>query len=97
MNTPFTTTVADTLYAPQGQTTSGNLTVSNPTFVSADGFTILQGFSVVVPVVNGAFSVDLIPYAAYNVSVNVTQGSYTQVWDVPHSDTPVTLADVVVG
>jgi hypothetical protein len=106
MSGPFTTTVADVLYMPNGTPVSnGTLTVSNnQTFITGDsiGYTILNGFSIDVQVINGAFSVNLIPNenttpaTEYAVEVRCTEGYFTQFWSVPRSDTPVTLAEVVV-
>jgi hypothetical protein len=105
MPIPFLTTVRDVLFTPEGVlVTSGSLTISNPdTFLSADSFTILQGFNLDIPVVDGAFSVPLIPNegtspaSTYNVSVRCTQGTFAMVWAVPNSDTTVNLSQVVVS
>ena len=104
---PFTTTVADVLYMPDGAPVSnGKLYVSNAsTFVTADSIpaTILAGFTTAVDVVDGAFSVNLIPNenttpaTEYSVQVQCTEGFFEQFWNVPRSDTPVTLAEVIVA
>jgi hypothetical protein len=102
MPTPFTTEVTDTLYTPEGvPVTDGTLTIANPqTFLSADGFTFLSGFNLIVPVVNGVFSINLVPNqgstpaSTYSVSVRCTDGFFDMTWTVPHSVTPVNLATV---
>lgn len=100
----FLTTVTDTIYAQDGSLLTGTLTVSNTTtFASADGFTILQGFSIPVAVTDGVFSVNLapnqgsMPASAYLVTVQATQQQFPMTWNVPHSNTPVNLAAVFVS
>lgn len=104
MPAPFLTTVTDTLYAPDGTLVSGTMLVVNPaTFVSADGFTILEGFAISVPVVDGVFSVNLVPNfgstpdSTYTVTVRATSQFFDLTWNVPHSVSPINLAAVSVG
>jgi hypothetical protein len=100
MSGPFLTTIADTLYTPEGQAVNGALYVSNPaTFETSDSipFTILRGYTQQVVVTGGAFSVSLIPYDGYSVRVQCTEGDFEQTWNVPRSDTPVTLAEVIAS
>ncbi len=101
MSAPATTTVTDTIYQPDGSLANGSLLISTTeTFVSADGFTILQGFSINVPVVKGVFNVDLVPNAdsspasKYRVKYDVTQGYFSEYWEVPSSENAVGLEGV---
>jgi len=92
MSTPATRTIADTIY---GSTPTGQLIIANMTFTSSDDFVIPEN-SVVVPVVNGAFSVNLIPYPTYQVQVQVTNQFSIQTWNVPPGSGDLTLEDVLV-
>ena len=104
MTGPFLTTVTDTIYAQDGSLLTGTLTISNTaTFTSADGFTILQGFSIPVSVTDGVFTVNLVPNqgstpaSTYLVTVQATQQQFPMTWSVSHSNTPVNLAAVIVS
>ena len=104
---PIKTTVADTIYAPDGNLPTGRLIVSTiGTWTSADGFVILQGFSTWVPVTDGVFSIDLVPnqgsspVSTYKVHMEMTEGYFFSEWSVPQPGSPplpVTLADVIVA
>lgn len=103
---PILTTVVGTLYAPDGSPLDGSLLISTVgTWISADGFTILSGYTFWVPVVAGIFDVDLVlnqgsvPASTYRVKVETTQGYYMQTWDVPPPGSPpapVSLQEVLV-
>ena len=102
---PITTTVADTIYAPDGSKPTGRMLVStNSTWTTADGYLILQGFTLWVAVVDGVFSVNLCPNnlgSTYTTKMETTQGYFMQVWNVPRPSgsppVPATLLQVVVG
>lgn len=103
MSGPAKTTVTDTIYAPDGSLANGKLLVSTTeTFTSADEFVILQGFSIWVPVTDGEFTVELVPNeestpaSTYTVKMEMTQGYFTQEWNVPSSESPVDLAAVII-
>jgi len=101
---PFLTRIEDTLYTPNGELVNGTIYIATTsTFVSLDGYTILLGFTVVVPVENGVLNVGLVPtqwgsppttYATYYVKVAATEQYFDMVWTVPQSASPITLADV---
>jgi hypothetical protein len=98
MTGPITRTVTDTIYAPDGSTPTGKLVVSNPvTFTSPDDFVIMQGSSLFVDVVDGVFSVNLVPYSNYQVRVQTTDQYSSQTWNVPTGSGDLTLADVLVS
>lgn len=96
------TTVTDTIILPNGQMPSGSMTLSWQGFLNAAHQQIPAGTNLVVPVVNGAFSVQLsptdvaIPYGVcYTVATDLTgmPRSVTS-WYVPTSTTPVNLNTV---
>lgn len=98
-----TTTVADTIHAPDGGLPSGQIVISaTSTFTAADGTVVFQGTVATVPVTNGAFSVALIPNAgstpsgtSYNVLYKLSGVTYrNETWVVPSAAGPVKLADV---
>jgi hypothetical protein len=104
MSAPFLTPISDTLYAPDGSLVTGTISIYNPqTFVSADDFTMLMGGNVTVPVINGVLWVSLVPNfgsfptSTYTVKVQATDQYFEQSWSVPHSVSPVNLAEVVVS
>jgi len=99
----ITTTVADTVHAPDGSLPSGQLVISaTSTFTAADGTVVFQGTVATAPVTNGAFSVALVPNAgstpagtSYSVVYKLNGVAYrNETWVVPQSPTPVKLADV---
>jgi hypothetical protein len=101
---PIRTQIADTLYSPEGATLNGKIVVSTTaSWTSADGFLMLQGFSIWVPVVNGVLDISLVPNegsnpaSTYSVAMQMTDGYFEQTWNVPSSSTPVNLAAVVVS
>ena len=106
MSGPARTIITGTIYAPDGTLPTGKMLVSTTgTWTSADGFTILQGFTTWVPVADGIFSIALVPNegsspaSTYHVRIEVTEGYFAQTWDVPSSlspPSPVGLADVIV-
>ena len=96
------TTVADTLYSPAGTALAGTMTITNnATFTAADGTVVPKGAVATVPVVNGAFSVALVPNAgstpagsSYNVVYSLGSDYLHETWVVPSSSNPVNLAVV---
>jgi hypothetical protein len=100
--------VSDTIYAPDGTLLNGQILVrTTATWTSEDGYVIFQGFSIYVPVIDGVFSIGLVPNAGsnpastYSVRVQATQGYFDQTWDVPQPSgsppAPVDLAQVIVN
>lgn len=102
---PITTNVADTIFAPDGSKPTGRMLVSTTsTWTSKDGYLVLQNFTLWVPVVNGAFAVNLIPNnggSTYSVRMETTENYFQQVWSVPQAvgspPASVGLAQVVVS
>src|ERR1700719_1885262 len=100
---PAKTTVADTLYAPNGQPVNGTMVIVNPTtMTSGDGFVIGANSATKVTVSNGVFSVALVPnigaspFGSYYLArYQVTGGFFTETWVVPASG-PVNLYAVRV-
>lgn len=98
------TTVADVLYKPDGSPAEGRLWVSNTSvMIGPDGSEIPAFTTIVVPAVNGAFSVELVPNlgstpngTSYSVKWGVTEQYYREVWVVPESPNPAKLVDVRV-
>ncbi|HUZ46011.1 MAG TPA: glycosyl hydrolase family 28-related protein [Terriglobia bacterium] len=96
------TTVSDTLYSPAGNALSGTVTITNnATFTAADGTVVPKGAVGTATVVNGAFSVSLVPNAgstpsgsSYNVIYSLGSAYLHETWVVPSSASPVTLAEV---
>ena len=101
MSGPATNTIEDTLYDEAGNVVNGYITVTNETtFVSNDGFTILQGFSQYVPINNGVLNCTLIispTNQQYTAQYFVTDQVFTEQWVVPTSPNPCTLEEVRVS
>lgn len=109
MSGPATNSIQDTLYDPEGNLLNGTITISNPTtFVSNDGFTILQGYTQTIQIVDGVLDIDLIisptvgspPEPSgqqYLVTHQLTDLQFQENWVVPASPDPCTLADVRVS
>lgn len=101
--TAATTTIADTLYAPDLSTLSGRIQITNAQFKTAEGLTIGRG-EINVTVSNGAFSVALEandgatpPGTSYRVWYRMNNGvQWLEFWVVPTSGTPLKIADVRV-
>jgi hypothetical protein len=99
---PAKTTIADTLYAPDGTTVSGPISIVNPmTFTSPDGYPIPANSTINVTVTNGVFSVNLVPNigalppgTSYMATYQVTNATIVETWIVPQSATPVNLLAV---
>jgi len=100
---PAKTTIADTLYAPNGSKLAGTLRITNgTTFTSADGYVVPAGSEIAVNVVDGAFSVDLIPNVGatpsgthYRVNYFLTSTARPgEIWVIPATPTSVNLLDV---
>ena len=97
-----TTTVSDTLINPDGSRPNGSITISNPsTFVSADGYPMPAGMHVTANVLNGFFSVALVPNTNSNPGGTYYTAQYfvganrsSESWLVPSSSGPVNLAAV---
>ena len=100
MTGPATNTVQDILYDETGNLVNGTITITNETtFVTNDGFTILQGFALNVPIVNGVLNVSLIISPAgqqYTATYQVTAQTFSENWVVPASPSPCSLEDVRV-
>jgi hypothetical protein len=94
---PALTTVQDSLY---GSAVALRV-VAQQTFTTADGYTIPQGYTVVSSSTSGAINLELPPnagstpsgsyYAAY---YTVGGATFSEIWIVPSSATPVQLAAV---
>lgn len=101
MSGPATNTIQDVLYDESGNVVNGVITITNETtFVTNDGFTILQGFNLLVPIVNGALNCTLIISPAnqqYTASYQVTDQFFTESWVVPASPSPCSLEQVRVS
>ncbi len=93
-------TIRDTLYNADGTKAQGNIAVSWPAFISADGFTIAKG-TLTVLVVSGQVSTALVPTAgaipagtSYTAVYSlVNRVSYTEYWTIPTTG-PVTIAQI---
>lgn len=100
---PSLTTIKDVLYKADGTRFSGTVTISWSNFSTADQSTIpVQATT--IEVVNGTFSVRLVPTTTASAGANyrvryTSQGKFQfeEVWAVPPSDTPLTIRDVRVG
>lgn len=96
-----TTTVADTVYQADGTAASGNVIITWPAFVSANGTAVAAGKTSVALGANGALSVSLVPNVgatpagAYYVVVYQLGPSQvkTEFWMVP-TTSPANLATV---
>lgn len=96
------TTVADTLYNPDGTKASGTITISNnSTFTAADGTVVPTGTVARAQVANGVFSVQLVPNVgstpsgtSYTASYKLGVTFFSETWVVPVTPNPADLADV---
>lgn len=96
------TTVSDTIVLPNGQTPNGTITLTWQAFLNGSRQQVFAGTNLVVPVVNGAFSVQLTPTdqatppgVCYSVATNLSgMPSSTTSWYVPTSSAPVGLNTV---
>ena len=102
MSSPALTIVRDVLYSPDGDLVSGSLQITNSnTFITFDGFEVPQDTTLVVPVVDGNFSIGLCPNlgaipsgTSYFVKYKVTSQWFVETWIVPQSPNPCKLSDV---
>lgn len=100
---PALTTVQDVLYKADGTRFNGTLYITWTNFQSGDASMVpVQGLT--IPVVNGAFKVDLIPTTTASPGANYTvvyssQGKYqfTEKWAVPPSTLPVRVRDIRIA
>ena len=106
---PALSTITDTLYQNGGGLPSGTITISNPPFISADGFQVSAspergGSPRTVQFWNGSISLQVVPTQGgtpagvfYTVDI-VAQGQPTvrEFWSVPSSSTPLTINQVIV-
>lgn len=96
-----TTTVADTVYMADGGFASGNLIITWPAFVTADGSAVAPGSTSVTLRGSGGLSVALVPNAGaspagvyYSVTYQLGPGQVrTESWIVP-ATSPANLAAV---
>ena len=100
---PATTPISDVLYNADGTPLNGLVVITWPAFTAADG-TPVPASSMNVPVTNGNFQVNLIPTAnlqpAVTYSVEIVSNGTNQtaeVWNVPASTTPLTIAVLLVS
>lgn len=102
--TPLTTTIADTVYQLNGSPQTGTLTITNPPFISPDGYAISASQTVVTLASNGTFSVNLVPTFGgqpagtyYTVQITPTVGiARFEQWSVPYFATPLLVSQVIV-
>jgi hypothetical protein len=100
---PALTTIQDILYRADGTRFNGEIFISWNAFVAGDTSDIATAL-VKLPIVNGVLNVQLVPTttasagANYQVTYN-SQGQFqfSQVWAVPPSSVPLTVADVLVS
>ena len=98
------TTITDTLKNAQRRVVSGSLTITWQPFTAVDGVEIAAG-KVIVPVVNGVFTVQLSPNDTAepaNTSYTVTYSIFNysrgpETWVVPTSSTPLNIAGVLAA
>jgi hypothetical protein len=95
------TTVADTLYNSTQTPLTGTVYVTNTTVITdSGGCVVAANTRVSAAVVNGAFSIALVPNlgssptgTSYNVEYHVSSGIFRETWVVPSAG-PVTLSAV---
>ena len=99
---PALTTIQDTIYQADGTPMNGTVIVTWPSFVASDG-TKIAAQTLVVPVTSGYFQAALVPTAgaspttAYSVRINSAgKNQSTELWSVPASATPLTIASVMI-
>jgi hypothetical protein len=100
---PALTTIQDILYRADGTRFNGEIFISWNAFEAGDTSNIATS-QVKLPIVNGVLSVQLVPTttasagANYQVTYN-SQGifQFSQIWAVPPSSVPLTVADVLVS
>lgn len=98
---PATTTIADTVYLADGSKAQGNLIITWPAFLTANGTAVAGGTTTASLGANGALSVALVPNAGatpvgvyYTVVYQLGPGEVrTEYWVVP-TTTPENLAAV---
>ena len=102
MPTPILTIVADVLYSPDGDVVDGRLYITNSSsFISPDGYEVPEGTTLAVPVLDGVFSIGLIPNinatpsgTSYFVKYQVSSQWFVETWIVPQIPNPCKLSDV---
>jgi hypothetical protein len=99
---PALTTIQDTIYQADGTPMNGTVIIAWPSFIASDG-TKIAAQTLVVPVTSGYFQVSLVPTAgaspatAYSVRINSAgMNQSTELWSVPASATPLTIANVMI-
>jgi len=99
---PALTTIQDTIYQADGTQMNGTVIITWPSFVASDG-TKIAAQTLVVPVSSGYFQASLVPTAgaspmtAYSVRINSAgMNQSTELWSVPASATPLTIASVMI-
>ena len=101
---PARTEIRDTLFNADGSRVEGVAKISWKSFTAVDGSTISNSH-VEVAIVEGILAVDLTPNegatptgTSYRVDYTLANGNqFTEVWIVPQSVAPVTVASVRVG
>jgi hypothetical protein len=100
---PALTTIQDILYRADGTRFNGEIFISWNAFVAGDTSDIATA-QVKLPIVNGVLSVQLVPTTTASAGANYqviynSQGQFqfSQVWAVPPSSVPLTVADVLVS
>jgi len=99
---PALTTIQDTIYQADGTPMNGTVIITWPSFVASDG-TKIAAQTLVIPVASGYFQASLVPTAgaspmtAYSVRINSAgMNQSTELWSVPASSTPLTIANVMI-
>jgi len=100
-----TTTVSSTLTNPDGSKLNGTIAIrANSAFRTADGYQMEAGMSATATILNGYFSVNLIPNVgatpsgtSYQVTYSIAGQRPTETWQVPVSSSPVTWSQVYVA
>jgi hypothetical protein len=99
---PALSTIQDTIYQADGTPMNGTVIIAWPSFIASDG-TKIAAQTLVVPVTSGYFQAALVPTAganpvtAYSVRINSAgMNQSTELWSVPASSTPLTIANVMI-
>ena len=99
---PALTTIQDTIYQADGTPMNGTVIITWPSFVASDGSKIAAQ-TLVVPVTSGYFQAALVPtegaspITAYSVRINSAgKNQSSELWSVPASSTPLTIANVMI-
>ena len=99
---PALTTIQDTIYQADGTPMNGTVIITWPSFVASDG-TKIAAQTLLAPVTSGYFQASLVPTqgatptTVYSVRINSGgKNQSTELWSVPVSATPLTIANVMV-